>query len=79
MTEDGRGYLLGGDLPALDSGVYELWGQDPSGALVALVSMEQPGIARFTAGDDVAKLLMTVEPDVADQPTTQPIMQGVVI
>jgi hypothetical protein len=79
VTEKGQGYLLASDLPALDSGIYELWGQDASGALVALGSMEQPGIARFTAGDDVTKLLMTVEPVFAQQPTTQPIMQGVVV
>jgi hypothetical protein len=79
LSGQGTGYLLAVDLPKLDSGIYELWGQDSSGALTALGSIDQSGVAKFDASGDVAKLLMTVEPSFVDQPTTAPIMQGSVV
>jgi len=79
LRGQGTGYLLAVDLPKLDSGIYELWGQDGDGAFTALGSIEQSGVARFDASGDVAKLLMTVEPSFVDQPTTAPIMQGSVV
>jgi anti-sigma factor RsiW len=79
LTDNGTGYLLAVDLPALDSGLYELWGADSAGALTALGSMQQSGVAKFDASGDVAKLLITVEPSFVEQPTTAPIMQGTVV
>ena len=79
LTDQGAGYLLAAGLPPLDSGIYELWGADSQGTLTALGSMEQSGVTKFDAGGDVAKLLITVEPDSCHQPTTPPIMQGVVV
>jgi len=79
LTANGTGYLLAVDLPGLDSGVYELWGADSGGALTALASMQQSGVAKFDASGDVAKLLITVEPSFVEQPTTAPIMQGTVV
>ena len=79
VTQGGDGYLLGGALPPLDSGLYELWGANASGAVVPLGSLDRPGVARFNAGSDVTDLLMTVEPVYANAPTTPPIMQGAVI
>jgi anti-sigma factor RsiW len=79
LTANGTGYLLAVDLPALDTGIYELWGADGAGALTALGSMEQSGVTRFDASGDVTKLLITVEPSFVEQPTTAPIMQGTVV
>ena len=79
LTDQGTGYMFAGDLPALENGVYEVWGADSQGTLTALGSMEKPGVAKFDAGGDVVKLLITAEPSVVDQPTSAPIMQGNVI
>jgi len=79
LTDSGTGYLVAVNLPTLDGGIYELWGADSAGALTALGSMEQPGVAKFDASRDVAKLLITVEPSFVEQPTTAPIMQGSVV
>jgi hypothetical protein len=79
LTDQGAGYLLSADLPPLESGIYELWGADSSGALTALASMQRPGVARFDAKGDIAKLLITVEPSFVTEPTTTPIMQGTVV
>jgi anti-sigma factor RsiW len=79
LTADGTGYLLAVDLPPVDGSIYELWGADSAGALTALGSMEQSGVAKFDASGDVAKLLITVEPSYVEQPTTAPIMQGAVV
>jgi hypothetical protein len=79
LTDRGTGYLLAADLPTLESGIYELWGADSNGTLTALGSMQQPGVTRFDAGGDIAKLLITVEPSFVSQPTTTPIMQGTVV
>ena len=79
LTEQGAGYMLAVDLPALDSGIYELWGADSNGGLTALGSMEQSGVVEFDASGEVQKLLITAEPSFVEQPTTSPIMQGTVV
>jgi len=79
LTEDGPGYLLAVDLPALDSGIYELWGADSNGVLTALGSMDESGFVKFDAGGDVQQLLVTAEPTFVEQPTTAPLMQGMVV
>jgi hypothetical protein len=79
LTEQGTGYMLAVDLPALDSGIYELWGADSNGGLTALGSLEQSGVVEFDASGEVQKLLITAEPSFVEQPTTSPIMQGTVV
>jgi Anti-sigma-K factor rskA, C-terminal/Putative zinc-finger len=79
LTEDGTGYMLAVDLPALDTGIYELWGADSNGGLTALGSMDRSGVVKFDATGDVHQLLVTAEPAFVDQPTTPPLMQGTVV
>lgn len=76
LQQDGTGYFLASDLPALSSGVYELWSANANGTVSPLGSLDGPGVSRFTAGDDVTQLMVTVEPAFVNTPTNNPIAQG---
>lgn len=62
ILPDGTGYLLVHQLPALDDGTYQLWGQTEGGLISLGLLGDQPGaVIPFHAGDSVAALAITAE------------------
>lgn len=62
VLPDGTGYLLVHQLPALDGGTYQLWGQTDSGLIsLGLLGGEPGAVIPFHAGATVAALAITAE------------------
>lgn len=62
ILPDGTGYLLVHQLPALDGGTYQLWGQTEGGLISLGLLGDQPGaVIPFHSGDSVAALAITAE------------------
>ena len=62
ILPDGTGYLLVHQLPALDDGTYQLWGQTEGGLISLGLLGDQPGaVIPFHVGDGVAALAITAE------------------
>lgn len=78
ITEDGRGYLLGGGLPDAGAGeTYQLWGLDGSRAVSLGVLGRDPGVAPFHVEGPVDTLALTTEVEGGvDQPTSAPLVAG---
>lgn len=78
VTEEGTGYLLGGNLP--DAGAdstYQLWGLAESQAVSLGVLGATPGIVAFQVEDPMTALAITSEAQGgADQPTSAPLVSG---
>ena len=78
LTQEGTGYLLGGNLP--DAGVgstYQLWGLDERQAVSLGVLGPNPGIVAFQVEDPMTALAITSEArGGADQPTSAPLVSG---
>jgi len=73
---NGEGYLLGGNLPAVDGRIYQLWGLTPEGAAVSLGVLQEPGVIAFSVDDTIQTLMLTKEQHAVDQPTSPPVVQG---
>lgn len=80
ITEDGRGYLLGGGLPdAGDGETYQLWGLDGSRAVSLGVLGRDPRTVPFHVEGPVDTLALTTEVEGGtDQPTSDPVVAGAV-
>lgn len=63
LGEDGTGFLLGEDLPALpDDRSYQLWGVTDGGAVISLgVFGSDPGVATFHVDGTLTALALTEE------------------
>ncbi|MEO7556361.1 MAG: anti-sigma factor [Acidimicrobiales bacterium] len=73
---NGEGYLLGGNLPAVDDRIYQLWGLTPDGAAVSLGVLQGPGVIAFAVDDTIQMLMLTKEQHAVEQPSTPPVVQG---
>ena len=78
VTEEGTGYLLGGNLPDAGAGsTYQLWGLDDRQAVSLGVLGATPGIVAFQVEDPMTRLAITSEAQGgADQPTSAPLVSG---
>ena len=78
VTEEGTGYLLGGNLPDAGAGsTYQLWGLDERQAVSLGVLGPTPGIVAFQVEDPMTALAITSEAQGgADQPTSAPLVSG---
>ena len=78
VTEEGTGYLLGGNLPDAGAGsTYQLWGLDERQAVSLGVLGPAPGIVAFQVEDPMTALAITSEAQGgADQPTSTPLVSG---
>lgn len=78
VTEEGTGYLLGGNLPDAGAGsTYQLWGLDERQAVSLGVLGPAPGIVAFQVEDPMTALAITSEAQGgADQPTSAPLVSG---
>jgi hypothetical protein len=63
LLEDGRGYLMAEDLPALAADrTYQLWGQTSAGLIsLGLLGSDPNEVVTFQSSDDVAALAITEE------------------
>ena len=62
VLPDGTGYLLVHQLPALEDGTYQLWGQTDGGLIsLGLLGGEPGAVIPFHSGDAVAALAITAE------------------
>jgi hypothetical protein len=79
LLPDGTGYLMAGDLPALDAArTYQLWGQTGAGMISLGLLGDQPdGVVGFRVTGDVAALAITDEvAEGVPQPSAAPILLG---
>lgn len=78
ITEDGRGYLLGGGLPDAGEGeTYQLWGLEGTRAVSLGVLGRDPRVAPFHVEGPVETLALTTEVEGGvDQPTSAPVVAG---
>lgn len=78
VTEEGTGYLLGGNLPDAGTGsTYQLWGLDERQAVSLGVLGSTPGIVAFQVEDPMTSLAITSEAQGgADHPTSAPLVSG---
>lgn len=78
VTEEGTGYLLGGNLPDAGAGsTYQLWGLADRQAVSLGVLGPDPGIVAFQVEDPMTALAITNEArGGADQPTSAPLVSG---
>ncbi len=78
VTEEGTGYLLGGNLPDAGAGsTYQLWGLAESQAVSLGVLGSTPGIVAFQVEDPMTALAITSEAQGgADHPTSAPLVSG---
>jgi anti-sigma factor RsiW len=78
VTEEGTGYLLGGNLPDAGAGAtYQLWGLADRQAVSLGVLGPTPGIVAFQVEDPMTALAITSEAQGgADQPTSAPLVSG---
>jgi hypothetical protein len=76
VTQDGKGYLLGDHMAPLQGNIYELWGRTSDGTLLSLGVMERPGVYAFTVARDVEAVAVTTEDHPVDQPTSAPLVSG---
>jgi hypothetical protein len=78
VTEEGTGYLLGGNLPAAGVGsTYQLWGLTDRRAVSLGVLGPEPGVVAFKVEDPMTALAITSETrGGADRPTSAPLVSG---
>jgi hypothetical protein len=76
VLPDGEGYLLAGDLPALDDQIYQLWGA-AGDQVVSLGPMgNEPTVVSFPADASITTLMITVEDEVVEQSSNPPVAIG---
>ena len=72
----GAGYVLAGELPELDRGIYQLWGSDGQ-TVVSLGAMgAAPDIVAFSADATQTTLMISEEDGPVAQPTGDPVAAG---
>lgn len=77
VLPDGSGYLVADQLPDLDAGVYQLWGQSDGGAVVSLGVLDPAGESiAFSAQPDVAVLMITAEDAPVAATANTPVVVG---
>ncbi|HUR76896.1 MAG TPA: anti-sigma factor [Acidimicrobiales bacterium] len=82
ITDDGAGYLVRGNLPALDADhTYQLWAVTATGQPVSLGVLGRKPVARsFSAQLPIDRLAITVEANGgARAPTSAPLVAGDVV
>ena len=76
VRADGQGYLLATGLPARSHGIYQLWGQGPSGQVISLGTMPGPGIYAFSADPSIQTVMVSEEDRPVPAPTRAPVATG---
>ncbi|MGQ0616568.1 MAG: anti-sigma factor domain-containing protein [Acidimicrobiia bacterium] len=76
MSADGKGYLLGADLPPVDGKVYQLWGATAPGDVISLGVMHGPGVSPFAGDPSMEAILITVEDHPVESSSNRPALRG---